>query len=310
MRDVKPILPYLALGGGVLALTLSSLFVRWAQAPGVVTSFYRMAIAALLLVPLGLRSWRGLRAFSPGLLVLPLIGGLFTSLDHGFWSTSIQYTRVANATLLNNIAPLWVALLSYLFWRQRLSGRFWVGLACALSGAAVVLASDLILHPHFSGGDALALLSSVFYAAYFLVTQQGRKKLPALAYIWLMTAASAVCLLAASLGMGHSLGGYSRETWLAFVGAAVISQVGGYFMVSYALGHLPAAVVSPTMIAQPVLTALAAIPLVGEHLAVWQLLGGGVVLLGVYLVNTAQLQKETSPAEAGLVEAQNDTAGS
>lgn len=62
------------------------------------------------------------------------------------------------------------------------------------------------------------------------------------------------------------------------------------------------------MIAQPVLTALAAIPLVGEHLAIWQLLGGGVVLLGVYLVNTAQPQKETSPAKAGLVEAQNETA--
>jgi drug/metabolite transporter (DMT)-like permease len=169
----------------------------------------------------------------------------------------------------------------------------------------VVLASDLILHPQISGGDWLALISSVFYAAYFMVTQQGRKKLPAMAYIWTMTLTSAICLLVGSQVMGFSLGGYSRETWLAFVGAAIISQVGGYFMVSYALGHLSASVVSPTMVAQPVLTALAAIPLVGETLSTSQWLGGGVVLLGVYLVNTSQAKK-TSPEKTGLVSAVTD----
>ena len=299
MQKEKPVLAYLALLGGILALTLSSLFVRWAQAPGVVTSFYRMAFATIVLIPLGWKSWKSVKQFSPSLLILPLVGGLFTSLDHGFWSTSIQYTRVANATLLNNIAPLWVALFSFLLWGQRLRGKFWLGLAFTLSGAAVVLASDLIQNPHMSGGDWLALLSSVFYAAYFLVTQQGRRKLPAMAYIWMMTATSAICLLIASQALGYSLVGYSRDTWLAFVGAALISQIGGYFLVSYALGHLSASIVSPTMIAQPVLTALAAIPLVGESLSGSQWLGGGVVLLGIYLVNTAQ-EKKASPAKSGL----------
>jgi len=114
--------------------------------------------------------------------------------------------------------------------------------------------------------------------------------LPAITYVWLATASTAVVLLAANLASGQPLSGYSTSTYLVFLAAGLISQVGGYFSIVYALGHLSAAVVSPTMIAQPVLTALLAIPILGEALFPGQLIGGGVVLLGIFLVNTAPVQ--------------------
>jgi drug/metabolite transporter (DMT)-like permease len=70
----------------------------------------------------------------------------------------------------------------------------------------------------------------------------------------------------------------------AFAGAALISQVVGYFSVSYALGRVPAAVVAATLIAQPVLTALLAISLAGEPLLGGQAVGGLGVLVGIWLV--------------------------
>ena len=103
--------------------------------------------------------------------------------------------------------------------------------------------------------------------------------------------------------MGKPLTGYSPQTYLAFLGAGLISQTIGYFSVAYALGHLPAAVVSPTMIAQPVLTALLAIPLVGEALLPAQVMGGVMVLAGIYLVNRAQPQpSELSEPSLKMVE--------
>ncbi len=292
MQTKSSWLPYLSLFGGILALSFSSLFVRWADAPGVMTSCYRMLLATLFLFPIFFRNVRKQGFPSARLLIFPFLGGLFTTLDHGFWSTAIERTFVANATLLNNISPLWVALVAVFLWGERLNGKFWLGLVFTLCGAAIVLSSDFVKHPQFSSGDILAIISSVFYAGYFLVTQKGRAKLDTITYIWLMELMSGLMFLGYTQAVGIPLFGYSKMTYLTFLGAALISQVGGYFMVSYALGHLPASLVSPTMIAQPVLTAILAIPLAGEMLSMEQLLGGTAVLGGIYLVNTAQKKKK------------------
>jgi drug/metabolite transporter (DMT)-like permease len=287
--EVSPVtrsfLPYIALSFGVLALSLSSLFIRWAQAPGPVTSFYRMAIAALVLLPAFLLHLR--RNGLPPLrwIFFPLAGGLFTALDHGTWSTAVGFTRVANATLLNNMAPLWVALFAVLIWRERLVGRFWIGLVITMLGAAVVLGSDLLFAPNYHAGNLLALLSSIFYAAYFLITQRGRRHMHALPYVWLVTVFCALGLLIFSRAQQMPLTGFDSRTWLVFLSAALISQVGGYVSIAYALGHLPASIVSPTMISQPVLTALLAVPLVGEYLTLIQWLGCLAVVMGIYLIN-------------------------
>ena len=90
---------------------------------------------------------------------------------------------------------------------------------------------------------------------------------------------------------------------MTFLGAALISQIIGYFSVGYALGHLPASVVSPTMIAQPMLTALLAIPLAGELLTVEVVLGGIFVLTGIYLVNrnsSSRAAEATAEPEAAV----------
>jgi len=142
----------------------------------------------------------------------------------------------------------------------------------------------------------LALASSVFYAGYFLIAQRCREHMSSLAYLWVATLTAAVVLLAVNLGLGYTQTGYSLPTVLAFFGVALISQIGGIYSLVYALGHLPASVVSPTMIAQPVLTALIAIPLAGESLNLAQLAGGVTVLLGIYLVN--RNHREPQRAEA------------
>ncbi len=287
MKQTK-ILPYLALISGILALSLSSLFVRWADAPGAVTSFYRMAVASLAFLVIFLRQPSQARLINRRWLFLPLLGGLFTALDHATWATAINFTRVANATLMNNLAPLWVALVAFLIWRERLSAQFWLGLVMAIAGAALVLGSDFLARPQLNQGNLLAVLSSLFYAAYFLTTQRGRAHFSTLTYVFLITAVSSLILLAANLLLGNPLWGYSTPTLLAFLGAGLISQVIGYFSVGYALGHLPASLVSPTMIAQPVLTALMAIPLAGEALLPSQWMGGLIVLSGIYLVNISR----------------------
>jgi drug/metabolite transporter (DMT)-like permease len=275
---------------------MTGIFVRWAKAPGTVTAAYRMSISALVLLPFFLKKETAHAPHGRRWLLFVLLGGIFVAGDHGFLNTAVGLTRIANSTLLNNTAPLWVALFALLVWKERLTRTFWLGLATALTGAAVILGTDLLSHPQFGLGDVLALISSFFYAAYFLNTQRSREKISTLRYLFLVNIVSGALLFAFNLINGIPVTGYPLNTYLVFLAIGVFSHTIGYFCITYALGHLPASSVAPTMIAQLVLTSLLAIPLAGESLSLPQILGGVAVLAGIFLVN--QTNREEARIEA------------
>ena len=281
------IIAYVALAAGILALSMSAMFVRWAKAPGPVTGFYRLLFATLLTFPLFLRAQKKQPTSLLPHLIFPVLGGLFTAGDFALWNTSVQYTTASNATLLGNTAPLWVALVAWLLFRERLGRDFWVGLALALGGAVFIVGHDFLVHPTFGLGDLMACGAAVFYASYLLTTQRGRARLDVFRYWWLVSLVAAFGLLIVNLALGNRLGGYPAFTWMIFLLTALVSQIIGYMSISYALGHLPAAIVSPTLIGQPIVTAILAIPLLSEVPGPWQTAGGVVALIGIYLVNQA-----------------------
>jgi drug/metabolite transporter (DMT)-like permease len=297
MSRTYPFLPYLALAVGILSLGFSALFVRWANVPGPVMGVYRLGIASLVMVPLFIWRRPGKAHLTKSALFFALLGGLLTALDHAFWNTAVLYTTAANATLFGNTAPLWVALAAWLVFKERLRTSFWIGLALTLTGAAVVLGNDFLLHPDLGLGDLIALAAAIFYGGYLLVTQQGRRHLDTLSYVWLVSLSAALILLGVSLGAGLKLTGFSSQTYLAFVGAALVSQVLGYLAVAYALGHLPASLVAPTLIGQPVVTALLSIPLLGELMLPAQWIGGMGVLAGIYLVHRSRQETTATLGE-------------
>jgi drug/metabolite transporter (DMT)-like permease len=294
----KSILPYLALAVGILALSFSAMFVRWADAPGPITGFYRIFFAALILMPFFTRRCAKQCTVNRTNVIFPILGGLFSALDLATWNSSLNYTTASNATLLGNTAPLWVALAALLMFHEKLRKGFWFGLGLALVGAVVVMGNDFFIHPKIGLGDLMATVAGIFYAGYYLVTQRGRQHLDPITYIWLVTVSASVGLFVINLALGNPLTGYSTQTWLVFLATALISQIIGYVAVSYALGHLPASVVAPTMIGQPVMTTILAIPLLNEIPQPIQLLGGMAVLAGIYLVHQSHGRNQASKLDA------------
>jgi drug/metabolite transporter (DMT)-like permease len=295
MPVTKKPAPYLALVLGILCLSMSAIFIRTAQAPGIVTSFYRMTTGMVILIPIILIKSKGRIKLDKRWLIGPLLAGFITALDHGAWSTAIAYTSIANANLINYIAPIWVALFSWIFWKERLPAWFWIGLALVVAGMSFVFGSNLFLHPSFSKGDFLALLSSFFFAGYYLITQKSRTRVDALTSTGLIATGSAVTLLVICKINQAPLVGYPATTWMIFIAAGLVSQVCGYFCMTYALGHIPASIVSPTMIASPVISSLLAIPIAGENLSVFQISGGLLVFAGIILVNRTQSKGSANP---------------
>ena len=284
---IKSAFPYIALAAGILALSVSAMFIRWAQAPGPITGFYRQFFALLILAPFFIKHVYKNNKITAKNLIFPILGGIASGCDLGLWSSSLSYTTASNATLIGNTAPLWVALVGLIWFKERLLRDFWIGLTLTMGGALLIMGSDFLLHPRLGIGDLMALGTSVFFAGYYLATERGRKFLDPLTYTWLMTVFATITLLMINLGLGNHLTGYSTQTWLVFLSAAIVSQIIGYTALAYALGHLPASIVSPTMLGQPVLTTILAIPLLGEVPHLIQAIGGLITISGIYLVNQA-----------------------
>lgn len=288
----KSLLAYLALGAGIFSLSFSAMFIRWANAPGPVTAFYRILISIFLLLPFFLLHTRTNRSLKSRVVIFPLLAGVFTACDLGLWTTSLSYTTASNATLLGNTAPLWVAMGTWLILKQSLTSGFWRGLSITLLGAALIMGTDFLLHPRFGLGDTMAVFTGFFYGGYFLFTERSRLHFDPVSHIWLVGVGASISLFIINSLLQYPLSGYSTQTWLVFLATAVVSQIIGYMSLAYALGHLPASVVSPTMILQPIVTTLLAIPLLGEIPTIWQWIGGAIALVGIYIINQAHNQNE------------------
>lgn len=280
--------PYLALLLGVSAIGFSGIFVSWANAPGTVTGFYRVAIAtAVLFIPF----WRKQRAIRPlprRAVILALLGGLFFAGDLAFWNSGILISGPTIPTLMGNTAPIWVGLGTMLLFRQRLERPFWLGLGIALLGVVIMVGVDV--NNNVGLGSLFGLMAGLFYGAYFLVMQRSREQLDAITSFWFAAFISTITLFLVSLLLHQPLGGYSAQTYLNFLALGLVVQITGQLAINYALGYLPAALVSPTLLGQPVLTAVFSAILLGERFTGLQLWGGTAVLLGVFIVHRAYVR--------------------
>lgn len=282
---------YLALVAGILCISWSAIFVRWTDIPGPASAFYRMLIPAVVLLPTFLFDREGMR-LNGRMLGIIALGGLFFALDLALYNTSILKTSAANATLLGNNTPVVVGLLSWLVFRKRPAAAFWLGLLLAMNGTVVILWADLSKLTRLGVGDLMALGAAACFAVYLLATERVRTSTSTLGFLRLAMISSTVSLLLINLLLGISLHVPHGHTLWAVLGLGLISQLGGYLALTYALGHLPATITSASLLTQGPLTAVIAAMLLGEPLTGAQLVGGALVLSGVGLAHRQRHPEE------------------
>ena len=274
----------LALFTGATCIALSPIWVRVSEVGPTASAFWRVALAVPLLWLLqGLANQRQAPIDRKHARLLLAAGAAFAG-GLAFWHWSIKFTSVANSTLLANLASIFVTLAVWLVWRQRPSGVFLAGLATALAGVGMLVRTSLEFSPTALLGDALGVVTAMFYAWYLLSVKDVRDL--GIATVRLMavtTTITTVFLLPVALVSGEALLPETTIGWLKLVGLAWISHSAGQGLIAYALAHLPAAFSSVSLLFQPVMAAVFAWILLGEPLVALQVAGGVVVLIGIYL---------------------------
>ncbi|MHA1537173.1 MAG: DMT family transporter [Alphaproteobacteria bacterium] len=214
--------------------------------------------------------------------LLVLCGALFAT-DLGTWHLSLQFTSVANSTLLGNLAPIWVTLGVWLLFGERVRPLFIAGLAVALAGCAIVMGRSFSASPDNLIGDGLAVLTALFYGGYQLSVSRLRARVSTAVILAWSGAVSALILLPVAALSGEVLFAQTAFGWGILLAIALFSQAGGQGLITYAFAHLPANFSSVTLLIQPVAAAGFAWLILGEELGTWQGIGGVVVLLGIWV---------------------------
>jgi drug/metabolite transporter (DMT)-like permease len=279
--------PWLTLSLAVLFVSFGAVLVRLAAAPPLAVSFYRVALASLLLLPFaGRKAHRSWPALDTRQRLLLIGAGACLALHFATWIASLSYTSIASSVLLVNTAPLFAIAFSRLFLHEKPAAVVLVATPIALLGAALIAWGDWTGSPGSLFGNLLAVAGAVTVAAYQVVGRGLRDALPLDAYVLGVWVSAAACLALLALAGGVPLSGFGGQTWAAFLALAVVPTIGGHGLVNKSLRTLSAPTVGLFLLGEPLGASLLAYLLFGETPGPWTLAGGAVVLAALALVAT------------------------
>ena len=298
----------LAILGGILAVSTSSIFIRFAQedAPSLVVAAYRLTLASLILAPLALTRYRAeLQSLTRRELLLGLLSGFFLALHFATWISSLEYTTVASSVVLVTTTPLWVALLSPLILREANGKTVVIGMLLALLGGCIVGISDscswqngLVCPPLSSFirgnaffGDFLSLCGAWMAAGYIMIGRRLRAKMSLIPYIFVVYGMAAVVLLAIMGISGERAIGYPPITYLWLLLLALVPQLLGHSTFNWALRYLPASLVSITLLGEPIGSTILAYLILHESPTFFKIAGALLILAGIYIASIPQDHK-------------------
>jgi drug/metabolite transporter (DMT)-like permease len=269
----------------VACVSVGSIFVRLANAPALAVAFNRIFLASVVVAPFAapslVRAWPALSARHRLLL---FASGISLGVHFATWIASLSYTSVAASVLLVNTAPLFTLVFSWWLLGERASSAVLIAMAVALTGAALIAASDWDGGTASLTGDALAMAGAVTLSLYHVIGRGLRDALPLPAYVlgvW-ATAAATLAVLAAAARV--PLFGYPLRTFALFLALAVVPTVIGHGLVNRSLRRIPAPTVGLFLLGEPIAASVLAYAVFGEVPSRLTIAGGVLVLAALALV--------------------------
>lgn len=277
--------PMIAILVGIVGISLSSIFVRFSPAPSVVTAAWRLLWTVALMTPVTLGGKQRRKEFA-GLekrtVCLSVLSGVFLAVHFALWFESLGHTTVASSTTIVCTEVIWVCLGFCLLMKGKVSRKALVAIAVTLAGSVLIAWADSASAQIHLYGDFLALLAAVAVAAYTLLGRIVRETVSTTVYTFLVYLACAAALLGTCVLGGHHLLSYGFMPAAVGLALAVFSTLLGHSVFSWCLKYFSPAFVSASKLMEPVVAGILAGFLFGEIPGMLQLLGGILILGGVY----------------------------
>ena len=282
-------LPYLALLIGMFAISTSAILIRHSSSEPLVIGSYRQAFATLIFLPFILKD-RGeeIRSQSYFTIFEMILTGVLLGEHFSFFITSVKETSVAASVLLATCHVVYVAILGRIFFGEILSKEAVIGTSVALAGILILFSGDLWDNPGNFMGNLFAFISGILAGLYYLSGRKLRKVISLPTYAFVVYLFSFLTMFTVVLIQNLSYSNLATSEIQLFLLMALIPTLLGHTMQNWALAYLPAYVVSISLLAEPIGSGLLAWLFFQEIPSFGVILGGLIVIAGLYFVIIAE----------------------
>jgi len=281
-----PARPLLVLVLGVVGVAWAAPLIRLALdqgAPALAIAAIRLSIAAPVMVGVAAASGTGdLRTLDRRQALVLVGSGLALAAHFALWVAALERTSIATGVVLVTAQPIFVSIGAWLFLREPPTRPVVLGTAIAIGGA-LLLVSDDWGDTGTQWGNLLALLGAAAISVYVVIGRHARQRLSFTSYTSTVYTVAALALVASALATDTPMLGLPVEAYLFVAAMAVVSHLIGHNAINYALATVPAGIVAVAILGEPAVTIVIAGLLIDEVPTLLELLGGAIVLAGVYV---------------------------
>ncbi len=270
----------IALIVGILCISIFPILVKLNLIPGLISAFYRMAIASAVILPYMLIT-KKFKLPSVKNIVLSMVCGTVFGADVAVWNIAIQESTATQATLLTNLSPVWVGIGAFLFLKNKPTKNFWIGTVIAILGMVFLVGFGTFLNFNFDLAFCFGILSGMLYAVYMLTSKNILNDTTVVSFMTISVVSSAVSLGIISYFTGASFTGFSNLAWLVLVIQGLVCQLLAWLLISYATKNMRATRVSVSLLGQAVLATFLAWLFLDEKITLQMIFGGIVLLFGI-----------------------------
>ena len=271
----------------VLGTASSSIAARFTTCPSLVLTLYRMILTCLIMTGPGLADLRKHHSELRGEdYFCCFVSGAFLALLIAASYESLKYTSVAAAVLLTDSEVFFVAFLQRIFFKEKINAAGWVAILITFAGSVIVALGDASSGSgggNMLKGDLIALAGAFFMAMTSIMGKKCRIRMTNSVYTGLQYLFTLIVTVLILTAMGTPFFGYGAVNYAAAAWQTVICTLLGLSVFSWGLKFLNAAYISTAKLAEPVFSSLLALLIFGEVPPVTTVIGGAVVIGGIFL---------------------------
>ena len=267
---------------GAIGLSFSAIFARLSNANSLALAFYRMFFAVLFLLPITLWKHRDeFRSITVKQWLLCAISGIFLGFHFTCFFVSLDYTTIASTTVLVDTEVFFVALLGWLFAKEKITVHGITGILLAFAGSIIIAMGDAGKSPNMILGDIIALVGAVFIAIHVRMGKLCRTNISTTVYTTIIYFFAALCMGVEMLIKGIPFTGYDGYNYLLALGLTVFCTFLGHSIFNWGLKYEKATFISMAKLLEPVFASVMGIVLFKEMVAGRTVMGCLLVIAGI-----------------------------
>lgn len=270
-------------------LVYSSVLVKISQLPSINLGFYRILLATPIFFIFS--AYKGtFKKVKFTHAIYMIFAGVMFGIDVVFFNISLRHTSVANVNLIGSLVCFVLVPIGFFFFKEKIRPSFFFGSVVAIIGIYLLVQGGAKNEGGAASlyGDMMALLSMLAYSVFLGLVYGFRRTYDTLDIMFFACVGSLITLfLSAFFVEGITLPPNSKE-WMIIIGTTLFGQMLGQGVFSFAMGKISSQSASLLLLLSPITGALMGYFILNEALGLFELIGIGVILLGIFIV---KLQK-------------------